>query len=347
MAKSIVGLEITSRRLLAAEVDGAQSAKATLMRAQQLDLEPGVARDSEVSDLTAASDALRRFWREAGFRSKRVVLGMGNQRVLVRNHAVPVMPLTQLQQALPFQVADLLPVPVDETILDFYPIEAVADSNPAQMRGLLVAALKEAIEVNVAAIENAGLKVVGVDLSAFALVRTLAQSGVLQGTHTIVLIGSRTTHIVVVRDAVPRFIRILPTGGEMVTDAAEHAITEGRAAAETLKFQLGVEGSDHPRFGAASKAMLEALRGMFSSIGNTNSFYLSNEEETKIDSLILIGSEARMPGLARAIAENVGLPVQIGSSTQGIRVGNQLNAEFLQAMDLDLAVPIGLALRSA
>lgn len=346
MPKSIVGLEITSRRLLAVELEGAGGKNATLVRAHTLGLPPEAARDSEVVDPVEVSGALRRLWQEAGFKSKRVVLGVGNQRVLVRDHTVPIMPLRQLQQSLPYQVADLLPVPVDETILDFYPVEPVEQSAPPQMRGLLVAALKEAVETDVTTVENAGLRVVGVDLSSFALVRALAPSGVLAGTHTIVLIGARTTHIVVVQDSVPRFVRIVPTGGDTVTDAAAAVIEEGREAAEVLKYRMGIERADHPQYGTASKAMLDALRGIFGSVRNTNTYYLSNDHNADaIESVILLGSEARVPGLARAVAENVGLPVRIGSPIEGIKLGSQLDPQALKTLGPDLSVPVGLALR--
>src|SRR5690606_15456003 len=133
--------------------------KPTLVRAAEVSLDEGQARDTEVIDVAAVSSALTRLWHEGKFRSKRVVLGVGNQRVLVREHTAPRMPIAQLRQALPFQVQDLLPVPVAETILDFYPIEPSPESPETEIRGLLVAALKDAIETNVAALTDAGLTV--------------------------------------------------------------------------------------------------------------------------------------------------------------------------------------------
>ena len=97
MAQSIVGLDISSRRLLAVEVEGYRGKRPTLVRAQEAELSPSAARDSEVVDILEVSDALRRLWKDAGFKSKRVVLGVGNQRVLVREHSVPEMPALQLR----------------------------------------------------------------------------------------------------------------------------------------------------------------------------------------------------------------------------------------------------------
>ena len=60
---------------------------------------------------TVAS-ALKRLWSTTGFRSRNVILGMGNQRVLVRDLSVPRMSAQRIRESLPFLVQDMLPVPV-------------------------------------------------------------------------------------------------------------------------------------------------------------------------------------------------------------------------------------------
>lgn len=347
MPRSIIGLDISSRGLLAVELERANGPEPTLLRMHAVPLEEGAARDSEVIQMPTVALALRRLWEEAGFRSRRVVLGVGNQRVLVRDHTVPVMPPAQLRQALPYQVEDLLPVPVNETILDFYPIEEAPDEAVPSMRGLLVAALREGVETNVATLADAGLRVVGVDLSPFAIVRAICAGGVPAGTHTVVMICARTTYIIVMRDGVPQFVRIVPAGGETVTDAAEAAMGEGREAAETLKYQIGIEQGADPRYRAPAQAMLDALKGIIASVRSTNGYYLGNYAGSEISGIILLGAETRLPGLSRAVAEHTRLPVALGSSLGGVRLGSGISPEALALVEPDLAIPVGLALGSA
>lgn len=346
MPKSIIGLDISARRLLAVEVEGSTTAHPKLVRAHAVTLPEGAARDSEVTDIAAVSQALKLLWREGGFRSKRVVLGVGNQRVLVRDHTVPLMPLTQLRQSLPFQVADLLPVPVNETILDFYPIAEIPDSSPPEMRGLLVAAIKESIETNVATLEDAGLKTVGVDLSPFAMVRAITQGHQVEGTHTVVMIGARTTYIVVMRDGVPQFVRIVTAGGDTVTEAAQQATGLSVEHAEELKYRIGIEEGADPQYRAEADAMLGALRSIFGSIRSTNGYYQSNNAGSSIAGVILLGQETRVPGLVRAVAEHVGVPAVVGDPLHGVTVSGEIAPETLAALTPDLAIPVGLALGS-
>lgn len=346
MVQSIVGLDISSRHLLAAEIEGPAGKHPTLLRAHRVALEPDAARDGEVIDVNAITQALQRLWQEGGFRSRRVVLGLGSQRVLVRELTVPVMPLAQLRQALPYQVADLLPVPVDETILDFYPIAPVEGSAPAEARGLLVAALKDAVDTNLAALDLARLGVAGVDLSAFAMVRALAPSGVLNGTHTVVSVGTRTTHIVVVQNGVPLFVRIIPAGGESMTDALASLSGESRANLELAKHRLGLDGVSHSQFSELSRAMFEAVRPLIVSIRSTIGYYNGLEGSSPVESVILLGTDSRVPGLPRAVAENVQLPVRLVSPLEGLALGSGVAPGAFDEFALDLAVPVGLALGS-
>lgn len=338
MPRNMIGLDISSRRLLAAEVsDG------TLIRAHAVELPEGAARDSEVIDVEAVAKSLKRLWSEAGFKTKNVVLGVGNQRVMVRNHTVPVMPSTKLKQALPYQVAELLPVPVNETILDFYPIEEVEEAGHLAMRGLLVAAIKENVETDAAAVAQAGLRLVGVDLSPFAMARALGIAGEAEGTRMIVNIGARTTHLIVVREGVPQFVRTLLVGGEHITDAIVEVTRLSRSAAETMKYRMGIEEGRNPEHRAVSEAQLETLRGVISAIRSTMAFYSENHDG-EVEAVSLLGASSHLPGLLRATTEYSGVPVTHAKPFAGIRIGRGVDSDRLGRLAYDFAAPVGLAL---
>ena len=65
-------------------------------------------------------------------------------------------------------------MPVDQAVLDFHPLEEVQDAGGARMqRGLLVAAAREMVLSNVRAVEQAGLRAAMVDLTSFAVLRSV------------------------------------------------------------------------------------------------------------------------------------------------------------------------------
>jgi len=126
MAKTIVGVDIGSSAVRAVEVSGYQSAHPSITRFHEMPLPDGSVRRGEVIEVSTVATALRRLWSTAGFRSRDVVLGMGGQRVFARDLSVPRAGLQQIRESLPFHVQELLPVPVADVLLDFYPIEEEA-----------------------------------------------------------------------------------------------------------------------------------------------------------------------------------------------------------------------------
>src|SRR5438270_1323307 len=96
---------------------------ATLERFGQVALPLGAVRDGEVVDSDAVAAAIKQLWAQAKISSKKVVVGVANQKVVVRQVDLQWMPTGELKKALAFQVQDYVPMPVDQAILDFHLLE--------------------------------------------------------------------------------------------------------------------------------------------------------------------------------------------------------------------------------
>src|SRR5438270_2618107 len=122
MAQRAVGLDVGTSAVRAVELVLGRE-QVTLTRFGQVALAPGVVRNGEVVDPPAVAAAIRRLWREAGFRSRQVILGVGNQRVVARQADLPEMSEEDLRSALQFQAEELIPIPIEEAILDYQILE--------------------------------------------------------------------------------------------------------------------------------------------------------------------------------------------------------------------------------
>jgi type IV pilus assembly protein PilM len=168
-----VGLDIDGRYLAAAQVDGGR-----LVRSASHELPQGVVADGEVRDTAALSDALKRFAADEGL-PKNVRLGVANQQIVVRVIELPrIEDEKQREAAVRFQAAEAIAMPLNEAILDHQVAgyAEAADGTP-RMQVVLVAARRSMVESLLEAVKGAGLKAEGVDLDAFALVRTLVSGG--------------------------------------------------------------------------------------------------------------------------------------------------------------------------
>lgn len=343
MAKTgAVGLDIGTTHVRAAELERSGSS-ATLTRYGEVTLPPGAVRDGEVHDPSVVADALRRLWAQAKFTSKDVNIGVGNQRVVVREVDVPRMPAAQVRAALPYQVQGLLPMPLDEALLDFYPTGEGESANGPTLHGMLVAATRDTVSASLMAVESAGLRPRMVDLDSFALLRALARGPYGQGTVAVVEVGARRTHVVIATDGRPRFVRILAAGGQNVTDAVVSALGVDQVQAEEIKRNVGIGAAVPPEYAPASEAVSTAVVKLVESVRNTFTYFAGNNHGAGVESVVLTGGGAHLPGLGQYLASATRLPTAFGDALAGVQFGKSVDAQQLRAMSSLVALPVGLA----
>lgn len=344
----VIGLDIGSSAVRAAEVDfagGARTGKSapTLTRIAEVALPAGAVRDGEVIRPEVVSGALRQLWQQSKFESKDVVLGVGNQRVLVRDLELPWMPLTQLKSSLPFHVAEMLPMSSDEALLDYHPIAEFDGPQGRMVRGMLVAAQRDTVNANIRAVEDAGLRPVMVDLNGFALLRSLAHGDLARATVAFVDIGATVTTVVVAAQGQPRLVRNLPSGGQNVTNAVATAGSVQVPDAERLKREIGIGFAVPPEQAAIGEAINTVVRSLVEGIRNTLVYYAGNNPGAGIDVIVLTGGGSHLPGLGQYLSSASRLPVNVGDPVAPLRPGKSLNRQNLAGRESLLALPIGLA----
>lgn len=344
----VVGLDIGTTFVRAAELEfggGPRSARQTptLHRYHQVPLPLGAVRGGEVSDSATVSAALRQLWAQGRFSTRDVVIGVGNQRVLVRELEMPWMPLAQVRAALPFQVQELLPMSVDEALLDYYPTGEVTGQNGRAIQGMLVAAQRDTVTANVLAVEGAGLRPSMVDLNAFALLRSMVRGELLDKVVALVDIGARVTNVVVAARGMPRFVRTLPSGGQDATDAVASALSISAQEAEGVKREIGIGYAVPPERQAAAEAIATPTRALIEAVRNTFVYYQGNHPGAGIETVVLTGGGCHLPGLGQYLASASRLPVTLGDPLSTLKVHKQVNRAALGDAGSLVAMPIGLA----
>src|SRR3989442_6665671 len=169
---SVVGLDVGTHAVRAVELTLGRD-RPVLTGFGQVALPVGAVQHGEILDPGLVSASLRRLWAEAGFRSRRVIVGVGNQRVIVRHVELPRMSEADLRSAIRFEAESLIPIPVDEAVLDFQILDEGPETTGNAMPVLLVAAQREMIRTLLTAVEGGGLSATLVDVAPFALMRAL------------------------------------------------------------------------------------------------------------------------------------------------------------------------------
>lgn len=341
----VIGLDIGTTTVRAAELEfsgrGKTGQSATLVRYAEAPLPHGAVRDGEVAEPATVSTALRQLWSRAKFGTRDVVIGVGNQRVLVREIELPWMPPAQIKETLPFQVQESLPMSTDEALLDFFATDEVAGPQGRSLRGMLVAAQRDTVNANVVAVEGAGLRPTMVDLNAFALQRALARGDMSARVVAFVEIGAAVTDVVVSAHGLPRLVRTLPSGGQNVTQAVASGLGVAVPDAEALKRELGVAHQYPAGHEVAGEAIGAVTRTLVEAIRNTFVYYQGNHPGAGIEGVVLTGGGAHLPGLGQYLSSASRLPVALGDALVGVR--RPKKGPDMAGFESRVAMPVGLA----
>ena len=120
----------------------------------------------------------KRFFKQHKLPKRGVRLGIANNRIGVRTFELTgIDDPKQLANAIRFRAQEVLPIPLEEAVLDYQVLDRVGRTRKASRsrRVLLVVAYRELVDRYVYACRKAGLQLVGIDLEAFALLRAVAE----------------------------------------------------------------------------------------------------------------------------------------------------------------------------
>ncbi|HEX5780913.1 MAG TPA: pilus assembly protein PilM, partial [Solirubrobacteraceae bacterium] len=278
-------------------------------------LRPGVLRDGEVADVPALAEALKAFFGEHEL-STRVRLGIANQRIVVRTLDLPPLEDEKaLAAAVKVQAPDHIPMPMDEAIVDWQSLGSVQTPSGPRTRVVVVAVRREMVDRLVAATREAGLKLEGIDLSAFGMVRALAGGSKPEGAVLYVSVGGLTN--VAVANASGCLFTRAAAGG---LDAMVHTLSERRGLTLEHARQWmthvglhapleGVDG-DTDLVAAARTVLEEGVHQLADTVRNSLNFYRMQESAEQVETGVLTGPAVSIPGFVESLSEQLRLPLE-------------------------------------
>ncbi|MHB8458360.1 MAG: type IV pilus assembly protein PilM, partial [Acidimicrobiales bacterium] len=314
-----VGLEVSNSAVRIAEV-AVSGGRAKLLNLGQVRLPPRSVVDGRVVDVSAVSGAIERCVKEGGFQIKEVHLGAAGLRAITRELDMPVVPDNELDAAVRLQALDVIPFPVEKTLLSARALEEVTMPDGTTMRRVLLAAAhRDLVEPLLEAVTMAGLVPLSVDLSSSALVRALYDPAIpSEGPEAIVSIGSGLTTIVVHEDGVPHFVRTIAEGGDSITAAIAGALDLPIEDAESTKRNLDQTG---PHIRAAAAAAQDAAASLIAEIRSSSDYYSTLSGRREVRRIKLTGGGSRLAGFVGRLQQQTRAEVVVGSALARVDSG--------------------------
>jgi type IV pilus assembly protein PilM len=351
-SKHLVGLKIGASQLAAAKV--VNNGVPELVQVARTELEPGLVVGGELREPELLADVLRSFFRKHGLPRQGVRLGIASNRIGVRVLEIAgISNEQQLENAVRFRAQEVLPIPLDEAVLDFQVLgrRTDDDGNPVT-KILLVVAYRELVDRYVSACKKAGLRLVGIDLEAFALLRAMGEprsvaDGPAEAAVVVVSIGHERSTFAVSDGRVCEFTRVLDWGGATLDVAIARELDVAPSEAAPVKRALTLTGESVPEGVTAEQAVAvrEAVRRQLQTFArelvSSLQFYQNQPGSLGIGEIVITGGTAHLGGLAEELQKLIGVRVSVGDPLTRVKLGRKIK-ETEQLGSLSVAIGLGI-----
>ena len=361
---AIVGLDIEAGSVAVAEVKPSDAGPVSAAAIEPLP--PGVFHEGEIADADALAEALKDLFAKHKL-SKHVRLGIGNQRVIVRTLRLPAIEdPKEMDAAVRFQAQEQIPMPLDQAVLEHQVVGGVPaeEGSQPQLDVVVVAARQDMVRSFLGPIRSAGLQPVGVDLSAFGMIRALAgltpvlANNELTGeapTEQIDSPGPQAEAVLycnlgdVINLAVAKgraclFTRVSSVGLESIAGRLAGEIGLSTEHATQWLTHVGLEAApeqiegDPNVIASARRVLEEGVGGLIDELRLSLDYYGAQESAVPVKHIVLTGPGSAIPGLAARMEELLGLA--IGAARPPALSG------FGESEAARLTLPYGIALEN-
>jgi type IV pilus assembly protein PilM len=354
---TVTGLDIEAGSVAATEVSFNGSAQVTGFGIAPLD--PGICREGEVTNPGELGSALKALFADHKL-SQSVRVGVANQRMAVRSLRLPLIEEdSELETAIRFQAQEHIPMALEQAVLDW---QVVGRSRGGQGESghvdvVVVAGRRDMLDGIIESVRAAGLRPVGIDVSAFGLIRALAVSP--QGAAYPEIAGNEAAHagapatlfcnlgditnLAVARGSTCLFTRIASFGIEGIAQklAERKQLKLEHARQWLLHVGLDVDPAtvegDPEVVAAARAALSEGASRLADELRLSLEFYETQDGALPIAEAVAAGAGTAIPGLVDAVQSSLGLPFRVGRPPHLNGVDDRAAAR--------LTVPYGLALK--
>jgi type IV pilus assembly protein PilM len=333
------GLDIGSSAIKVVELVAHRGATA-LRSYAMVPLPRDVITEGSIRKPAVVTAAIQECVRKAGIVSTDAVISVSGRDSIVKRVPLPKVSSKELADAILLEAEHHIPFAIDDVFLDYQVVGETANS----MSVVLVATKRLKVLEYVAAVEEAGLEAVVVDLDAFAVQNQFELANPGDGTEAVALIdiGAAVMKTNVICAGASMFARDVPFGGNNYTDAIAQRLNIAVDKAEAAKQgqEVGLNWDDLvPALEAVSRELsLEVQR--------TFDYFASTGESERIGKIVLSGGCAKLAGIEDFLASSWGVPVELAHPFQGVECDPAQfpDAELRESGPL-FAVAVGLGLR--
>ncbi|MFA5096292.1 MAG: type IV pilus assembly protein PilM [Candidatus Omnitrophota bacterium] len=274
-----------------------------------------------------------------------VNISVSGPQTVIRYANFPRMSPSELRQALKFEAQKHIPFSVSEVNLDGYILQDDLPDN--KMLVLIAAVKKEFVSARLKLVESADCAANIVDMDSIALVNTFNFNNPPvkdeeRKAIALLNIGAAVSSLNILESGIPRLSRDMHIASNTFTHKIMDSFGLAFNDAENLK--LNPE-SDPEKKNKVSAAVESVLANIATEI-RTSCDYYESQNASSVVKIFLSGGGAKYSGLQDMLSRLLGIEVAPWDPLARLRIEESAGLEGVKEAAGQLAVAVGLALRS-
>jgi type IV pilus assembly protein PilM len=244
-----------------------------------------------------------------------------------------------IPSAVHWEAKKVIPLPLEDMILDWKQIDMPNKKGPSNVRVLLTGAPKPLVRKYISIFKETDIRLKSMETETFSLIRSLVGND--KSTIMIVEIGASTTDVTIIDKGIPMLSRSIDVGGDTITKTLSNRLKVSLEHAEQFKYDLSLESAEAGE-DSASKFVMEALGPVVNEIKYAMELY-SNKNNINTEKIILSGGSAMLPNLPSYLSRILDKKVVIGNPWD--RISCQVDLKpLLDEIGPRMSVAVGLAM---
>lgn len=302
--------------------------------------------DKNIANVDVVADAIKLAVKQAGTKEKNACVAVAGSSVMTKIiQMAGDLNDDEMEDQIFIEADQYVPYALDEVNLDFE-VHGPNETNPSMVDVLLAASRRENVEDRVEALTKAGLKAKIVDVEAFSmenaflLLSEQLPKAIETQTVAIADIGSTMTTLNVIHSCRTVYQREQGFGGKQLTEEIQRRYGLSYEEAGLAKRQGGLPDN------YITDVLDPFKQAMVQQISRALQFFVSSSANREVDSIILAGGCASIPGLDKIVETNIGIPAYIANPFINMALSNRVKPQSLSNDAPAMMIACGLALRS-
>lgn len=326
-----IGIDIGSKKIKVVQIKKKKQSMEIIQFNSML-TPAGIIEGGIINDPQLLGEVMAPIVKELKLNGKQAVSAVSGQQVYTRNIIMPVMPFAELREAVQFQAMSFLPIPVEEAVMDIFPLRDFEDEEGKKTEVFFVAVRKQQVEALDTACKIAGLNLTAVEIEPIAINRALSPLCDYD-IQAYLNIGAFRSFFAVFQNGMMIFYRNLSFG-----ISAFYKLTD---MGEDANLEPGIKGEQQNDY---DNLIQDIISEMARSL---EYFEIQNRDSgDKVNKILICGGGSRIKQIEESLSSGIGRKFEISDTLANFHLSADVGQEAYNELRYDFTLALGLAARA-